>query len=862
MPSATYSGRLFVGFVCIAMLSCSGNADNDEFASQPEDTGVDIVDTGTNDVQVDRGPDLPVEVCGDGILHSENDEACDGTDLGGATCLDQGFDSGTLQCADDCSFDTSGCQNDPGPLCGNGVLEDGEECDGADFGELTCADYFFDFGRLTCLDTCEISVDACNDVPVCGDGEREGVEECDDGNNVDEDGCAFDCLLESCGDGIVQTALGEECDTGGVLSFTCDDVAGRPVGIVQCTDCAFSELVCPDLEFCGDGNLDLGESCDDGNNEAGDGCSPECLSETCGNGTLETTEFCDGALFQPEISCGLFGFPVGDVSCDANCIPNIEACRFATCGDGIVEGGEACDDGNNVSGDGCDRRCRLEGCGDGVWQPELGEQCDGSDILGLECEEYNYGGGFIECGEGCRLDFSNCLPLPECGDGSVDAGEECDDGNTDDFDGCSSACLDETCGDGIVQPDEDCEPALVVTESCRGLGFDRGDVVCTAECVLDTSDCVTAVCGDGTVTEPELCDDGNTVVEDCEYGEVCEVCGPECTPVPGRTSSCGDGVRDADFEECDDGNTVDEPCPYGFLSCTVCGSECARTPGSVRLCGDGVVDTADGEVCDDGNLRSGDGCRSDCLAIEVCGNGVVDAGEDCDDGAANSDTAPDACRTDCSSPRCGDGVNDSTKSATMAPRTVRTRERAASTVSPRRAATGSWTRMRSATTPRTTTTTSPEHAANPASRRSAETASWIPARSAMTATTSTSTAAPLAFPTIAGALRTATMAMTVRSTPAWTACARRPSPKMARPAATVRCAPTPTCASPVSVSALRSIARLWTTPASSAPARRRPASVFRRRGRTARPALTARCARHRTSVCPASAVELRSAATV
>ena len=32
--------------------------------------------------------------------------------------------------------------------------------------------------------------------------------------------------------------------------------------------------------------------------------------------------------------------------------------------------------------------------------------------------------------------------------------------------------------------------------------------------------------------------------------------------------------------------------------------------------------------------------------------------EECDDGAGNSDDAADACRTDCSAPRCGDGVKD------------------------------------------------------------------------------------------------------------------------------------------------------------------------------------------------------------
>src|SRR5262249_39679576 len=45
--------------------------------------------------------------------------------------------------------------------------------------------------------------------------------------------------------------------------------------------------------------------------------------------------------------------------------------------------------------------------------------------------------------------------------------------------------------------------------------------------------------------------------------------------------------------------------------------------------------------------------------VAVCGDGVVvPQCEECDDGAANSDTRPDACRTDCRRARCGDGARD------------------------------------------------------------------------------------------------------------------------------------------------------------------------------------------------------------
>lgn len=83
------------------------------------------------------------------------------------------------------------------------------------------------------------------------------------------------------------------------------------------------------------------------------------------------------------------------------------------------------------------------------------------------------------------------------------------------------------------------------------------------------------------------------------------------------------------------------------------------TGGTVILgfCGDGIIDADEGEDCDDGNERSGDGCSSAC-AVEApfvcsgepsvcftCGNGTLDAGEGCDDG--NSDDG-DGCSAECS----------------------------------------------------------------------------------------------------------------------------------------------------------------------------------------------------------------------
>ncbi len=62
----------------------------------------------------------------------------------------------------------------------------------------------------------------------------------------------------------------------------------------------------------------------------------------------------------------------------------------AECGDGMLDPGEECDDGNNVGGDGCRPDCTEEDCGDGILDP--GEDCDdgnnvGGDGCGPNCEE-------------------------------------------------------------------------------------------------------------------------------------------------------------------------------------------------------------------------------------------------------------------------------------------------------------------------------------------------------------------------------------------------------------------------------------------------------------------------------------------
>ena len=101
------------------------------------------------------------------------------------------------------------------------------------------------------------------------------------------------------------------------------------------------------------------------------------------------------------------------------------------CGDGTVDIGEECDDGNLDPQDGCGPGCVIERCGDGV--VHAGEACDD---------------GNLDDADGC---LAGCV-LAGCGDGVVRTGvEQCDDANAGLGDGCTPACVTERCGDGIVQ---------------------------------------------------------------------------------------------------------------------------------------------------------------------------------------------------------------------------------------------------------------------------------------------------------------------------------------------------------------------------------------------------------------------------
>lgn len=88
--------------------------------------------------------------------------------------------------------------------------------------------------------------------------------------------------------------------------------------------------------------------------------------------------------------------------------------------------------------------------------------------------------------------------------------------------------------------------------------------------------------------------------------------------------------------------------PYSTTTATLAG-DVIDDP----FCGDGLLDA--GEECDDGMANSNqqvDACRTDCTFAH-CADGVIDTGETCDDGNTSDS---DACTSACIPAVCGDGL--------------------------------------------------------------------------------------------------------------------------------------------------------------------------------------------------------------
>jgi len=354
-------------------------------------------------------------------------------------------------------------------LCGNYVVNPGEECDDGN-----------NIDHDGCSATCQVE-------GFCGNSVVEPGEECDDGNFTEGDGCTAECQTEvGCGNGRLE--VGEQCDD--------DNLTDGDGCSALCTDEVPGAL-------CGNGIHEVGELCDDGNTAGGDGCGVDCKREDgCGDGVVQPPELCDDGNTINGDGCGdtcRVEFVCGNGYCESE---NYETCYLCPsdccpdCGDGVLDEGEECDDGNNDNGDGCDKGCGDEvpgaECGNGIW--EAGEECDDHNTTIHD-----------GCSDTCEVEF-------ECGD------QICEENMGENCERCRQDCCP-NCGNGVYEPTEGekCDVLDLGGQSCSMFGCQGGTLVCTEWCTLDFSGCTgnQPTCGNDIAECFEACDASDLRGETC-----------------------------------------------------------------------------------------------------------------------------------------------------------------------------------------------------------------------------------------------------------------------------------------------------------------------------------------------------------
>ncbi|MFO0757583.1 MAG: DVUA0089 family protein [Byssovorax sp.] len=352
-------------------------------------------------------PDVCTLTCGNGVIDPiENCDQGGGNHASGDGCSNA--------CLVEAGYTCAGTPSVCTPNCGNGVIDAGEQCDQGG-GNMANGD--------GCSSTCQREANfQCTGTPSvcfpfetsCGDG----VDNDGDGQiDLADDDCVVTINFPPCAAGQTRKvfrssdtplAIPDNNPTGvtSVINVAGAGAAARS-SIVYAITHTFDGDVDMFLTPPGGGAIDV---CTD-NGGTGDNFVGTVLDNTC------TTNVTAGAApftgcFKPEnpittTADGAWSLKVADdASGDLGTLQGwaVVLCTTVTCGNGVLDAGETCDDNNPTGGDGCSASC----------QTEAGYTCAGTPSV--------------------------CTP--NCGNGVLDAGEQCDQGgnNQANGDGCSSTC--------------------------------------------------------------------------------------------------------------------------------------------------------------------------------------------------------------------------------------------------------------------------------------------------------------------------------------------------------------------------------------------------------------------------------------
>lgn len=358
-------------------LRCNGSGGTESF---PDDT----------DLHVD-GNECTDDLCTGGVV--SNPPVTDGVVCStGGTCVSgvcnapkcgDGVPNGTDECDDGNSVNGDGCDNNcTVTACGNGIITQLEECDD---GRLPSGD--------GCSQQCLVELGyTCTGTPslclfTCGNGVLDANEECDDGANSPYDGCGALCLLEP----TAETESNDTCASANGPYTVPATPGGRlhsgSISSVSDMDWyLFSVPVYADLSF---------ETFD----SSGPGsCTPslvdtslmlfksDCITavgyiqDQGGIGNCSLLDANTQPASMRHLAPGVYALRVKAGSTGISFNYTLQVKYLALCGNGVVEGSEACD-----GGAACQADCTLApGCGDGVRQSY--EQCDdGGQAAGDGC---------------------------------------------------------------------------------------------------------------------------------------------------------------------------------------------------------------------------------------------------------------------------------------------------------------------------------------------------------------------------------------------------------------------------------------------------------------------------------------------